>query len=112
MERHAGPEADALLDADQQPGGTGRSGRQAAPDRSALGGAEHSHKYALGWGERPLAEGDACWQATLDLNADGTSNGGPQPREVKISEGAVNALAIGIGASVRVDHAETDLAGR
>ncbi|MBL3562340.1 DUF1194 domain-containing protein [Rhodovulum sulfidophilum] len=65
---------------------------------------------ALDWGERLLAEGGACWQATLDLNADSTSNDGPQPRKVAIGEVTVNALAIGIGASVRVDHAETDLA--
>ncbi|NDK36633.1 DUF1194 domain-containing protein [Rhodovulum sulfidophilum] len=67
---------------------------------------------ALGWGERLLAEGGACWQATPDLNADGTSNDGPQPREVVIGEVTVNALAIDIGAQVQVDHAKTDLAGR
>ncbi|WP_411911798.1 DUF1194 domain-containing protein, partial [Rhodovulum sulfidophilum] len=58
---------------------------------------------ALGWGERLLAERGACWQATLDLNADGTSNDRPQPREVVIGEVTVNALAIGIGAAVRLE---------
>lgn len=53
---------------------------------------------ALDWGERPLAEGGACWQATLDLTGDGTSNDRPQPREGVVRKATVNALAIGIGA--------------
>jgi len=56
-----------------------------------------------------LAERGACWQATLDLTGDGTSNDGPQPREGVVREVTVNALASGID---RVDHAETDQAGR
>ncbi|MBL3594628.1 DUF1194 domain-containing protein [Rhodovulum sulfidophilum] len=67
---------------------------------------------ALGRGDRLLAEGGACWQATLDLTGDGTSNDEPQPREGVVREVTVNALVIGIGASVRLDHAETDQAGR
>lgn len=82
-----------------------RTSRHSAARSTAIG-------KALGWGERPLAERGACWQATPDLTDNGTSNDGPRPRQVVIGEVTVNALAIGIGASVRLDHAETDQAGR
>ncbi|MCE8457128.1 DUF1194 domain-containing protein [Rhodovulum sulfidophilum] len=109
MERHARPETDPFLGGDQiarrhwpeRP--TGCPG----PVRIRRRGAPPSVR-----GERLLAEGGAFRQATLDLNADGTSNDGPQPREGVAREVTVNALAIGIGAQVQVDHAETDLEGR
>ncbi|MCE8419141.1 DUF1194 domain-containing protein [Rhodovulum sulfidophilum] len=68
-----------------------RTGRHPAAQSTAI-------SAALDWDERPLAEGGACWQATLDLTGDGTSNDRPQPREGVVRKVTVNALAIGIGA--------------
>ncbi|WP_112316987.1 DUF1194 domain-containing protein [Rhodovulum viride] len=79
-----------------------RAGRRSAARTTAIG-------TALSWGAALLADRDQCWQATLDLTGDGSSNEGPRPAAVEIGEVTVNALAIGIGSSLRLDQAETEL---
>lgn len=59
---------------------------------------------ALVQGGTLLAQRPGCWQRTLDVSADGESNDGPRPREVKgapvLAPVTINALVIGEGDEV------------
>jgi len=55
---------------------------------------------AMLFGAARLAEQAHCWRHTLDISADGTSNIGPRPRDVRLdpllSGVTVNALVVGV----------------
>ena len=61
-----------------------------------------------------LLSGRACWQRTLDLSGDGTSNTGPRPSRVKDDPGlagvTVNALVIGADSPSYAERRQGEIA--
>jgi len=82
--------------------------------------AQHRTPHALGtamgqamlYGGRKLSEIEKCWRYTLDISADGPSNVGPRPQDVRMSPELAQITINGLAVASTVTRDDTGTAGR